>query len=296
MKFICLFSLFFSFNFVFAQNKKEQIIELNKSIDSLKTVHSKDSVLIVKKDTKIKQLLKNESNHILEISKLKNELERINEICKSNEKTIIDLRSKFEDLKKKNNLSNCLVIKSNQKIKGFDLEIIHYPKEEWGTSEVKLYQGYTVFNFLKDGKIFPFQFDSFSLPLYTAKKIQYSEDSSQILNCPFQELVVDLDSLPISFKDFNFDNKDELIITNQQGGQRLVNSYIPFQLTDNSIINVSYWVKDEFFDEMTEFNVVKKQISFENSNGADSSYTSLYQAVFDNGNFSYFKLLKKIPN
>ena len=189
-----------------------------------------------------------------------------------------------------------MVIKSKQKVKGFDLEIIHYPKEEWGSSEIKLYQGYTVFNFLKDGKIFPFQFDSFSLPLYTAKNIQYSEDSTQILNCPYQEIVVDLENLPISFKDFNFDNKDELIITNQQGGQRSVNLYLPFQLTDNSIINVSYWVKDEFFDEMTEFNVVKKQISFENSNGADSSYTSLYQAIFDNGSFSYFKLLKKIPN
>lgn len=72
--------------------------------------------------------------------------------------------------------------------------------------------------------------------------------------------------------------------------------YLPFQITDNSIEDVSDWVSDEFFDEETEFNTLKKQIQFNASNGVNQSYSNLYQAIFENGSFSYFKFIKKIPN
>jgi hypothetical protein len=293
MKLVILVFYCITLNSVFSQNKKEQIIELNKSLDSLKSIISKDSILISNKDSEIKQLLKTITNNQLEISNLKNTIEGLNEKLKQNELTLIELKNKIEQSQKKNNLSNCVVIKSNKKIKGFDLNIIYYPKESCEYYEQLC--GYTVFNFSKDGKIFPFKFDEFPLPLYTAKNIEFTADSTKVLNCPYQEIIVDLDSLPISFKDLNFDNKDELIITKIHGGQRSMDLYLPFQITDNSIEDVSYWVRDEFFDEETEFNTLKKQIQFNASNGVNQSYSNLYQAIFENGNFVYFKFIKKIP-
>jgi hypothetical protein len=294
MKLVILVLCCISLNSVFSQNKKEQIIELNKSLDSLKSIVSKDSVLIYQKNIEINHLLKTVNNNQSEISNLKNEFERLNEKYKFNEQTILDLKNKIELSEKKNRLSNCVVFKSNKKIKGFDLDIIFYPEESFDLDD-KLYRGYTVFNFSKSGKVFPFKFDSFPLSLYSAKNIKFSEDSTQVLDCPYQEIIVELDSLPISFKDFNFDNVDELIITETKGGQRSMDLYLPFQITDNSIEDVSNWVRDEFFDEETEFNTLKKQIQFYASNGINQSYSNLYQAIFENGNFVYFKFIKKIP-
>lgn len=189
-----------------------------------------------------------------------------------------------------------ILIKGHAPLNGFDVKIYYCPKEianGFHESE-ELYNGYCVFIFSKDGKFFPFQFESMNLPLYSAKGIDFNDDSSEVLNCPFQEITVENDILPFSFKDINFDGVDELLIWNEGGGQRGTSAYIPYEIRNNTIVDVSYWVKDEMFDsEYTEFDSTKKQIQFSHSDGFDSSYNYLYQAIFSEGIFSHFEFLKK---
>ena len=104
MKLVILVFCCITLNSVFSQNKKEQIIELNKSLDSLKSMISKDSILISNKDSEIKQLLKNITNNQLEISNLKNTIEGLNEKYRLNEQTILDLKNKIALSEKKNKL------------------------------------------------------------------------------------------------------------------------------------------------------------------------------------------------
>ena len=82
-----------------------------------------------------------------------------------------------------------ILIKGHAPLNGFDVKIYYCPKEianGFHESE-ELYNGYCVFIFSKDGKFFPFQFESMNLPLYSAKGIDFNDDSSEVLNCPFQE-------------------------------------------------------------------------------------------------------------
>jgi hypothetical protein len=304
-KIILTFILFLSLNSLFPQSKNEQILLLKNKIDSLNAVIEHEKSFSIEKNyenEKLRSQIDDLSSKLIfsqstvsnadkEITSLKNEIIKLNS-------SINELEEKLEKKKASviNRRSNCLFIRGNKPIKGFEVEFYFYPKERMGCCTENYFTGYCVFIFWKDGKFFPFQFESISLPLFAAKDIEFSEDSSEILNCPFQEITIEIDSLPFSFKDINFDNVDELLITNKNGGQRFVDGYRPFQFSTNSIQDVSYWIKEELFDEMTEFDYIKKQILFKASNGADSSYSTLYQAIYENGSFMYFRFIKKIPN
>lgn len=295
MKIILIVCFGLLLNIVHSQNKKEQIEAMNFSIDSLNNVVSNERINIQNRTKEIEVLSKKDLSNQTEISKLKNDLENLHKRENLNEQTIIELRNQIDLISKKNKLKNCIVINSDKPINGIDINIIFYPKQIPPTVSEgdNLFNGYCVFNFIKDGYNFPFQIDGFTLPLYTAKGIVFSEDSLEILNCPFQEITVDLTNLPISFKDLNFDGENEMIISNIYGGQRSFTAYEPFSITNDLISDVSNWFGDELLDEATEFDPIKKQISFYHSNGADSSYTTVYQAIFENNDFLKFKFIKK---
>ena len=284
-------------NCAYTQNKKEQIEALNFSIDSLKNIVSNERVNIQNKTKEIEVLSKKVLSNQTEIYKVKNDLENLHKKENLNGQTIIELRNQIDLFSKKNKLKNCIIINSDKPINGFDLMIIFYPKEiTFGFDEtLSLYRGYCVFNFIKDGYIFPFQIDYFGLPLFSAKGIKFSEDSTEILNCQFQEITVDLTVLPISFQDLNFDGEDEMIISNLFGGQRGFTAYDAFSIKNDWIYDISHWFGDEVLDESTVFDPIKKQVTISHHNGADSSYKTVYQAIFENNHFLNFKFLKRTP-
>ena len=101
MKLICLFSLCFSFNFVFAQNKKEQIEILTNRVDSLNlvlgSVRSLNILKLNELNSAITRLETQLSSFTTNISKLNTELQ---DIKKENEKNQKELEFKQQEINK----------------------------------------------------------------------------------------------------------------------------------------------------------------------------------------------------
>jgi hypothetical protein len=277
-------------NIIYSQNKKEQIVALNYSIDSLNSIISNERNNVQNKIKEIDLLLNSNRSNLIEISDLKKEIDDLKRLENQNRITILNLRKQNESLNINNKLKNCIVIHADEQIKGFDLTIYFYPKYQL---EGLYYRGYSVFNFYRNGKVKSFSKSSFTLPLYSAKGIDFSEDSLVIMNCPYQEIIVQANDLPISLEDINFDGNDELILHNFGYGVN-AKSYLPFEIINDELSAEIYDISDkfpEFYNGYYELDKLKKEITFFWTDH-QFAYFDSYKVVFkSNGDWEY-KLIK----
>lgn len=281
--------------YLFSQNKKEQIVVLNHSIDSLNRVISNYRDTIQNKLNEIDLLSNSNKLNLIEISNLKKEIDYLKRIENQNSITISEL-SKQKDISKNiSKLNNCIVIHSDKPFRGFDLTIFYYPKKKVSEFE-NLFEGYCVFNFYKDGKVKCFEDSEFSLPLYSAKGIEFSEDSIEVLKCPYQEIIVESNELPITFIDINFDGNAELILKNKGNGQLSSSLYWPFEIIKNGLLeeiyNISGKIPDgNFFDELTEYDEDRKEISFYDIR-KEVTYLNVYKVGVNSSGYWIYKFIK----
>lgn len=323
--------LILPFGIINAQTKREQIALLNYKIDSLNTVISDDRAAFNKERNERDNQLQGLKN---EIDKLKTSLEmmglimiekqsRIDSISALlNEKMHVESELKKAQIKIKTllndnfnqttkieelenqlieinstfTISNSIIFKLNQKINNYQLEIIFYPKE----IENEYYQGTCTVNFIKDEELWSFSYSDFNLSksLFTDLDLEFSnENEFAISSARLQVKNIDLEKLPLSYLDINFDKSPEFILTNLEGGQRGVSSYNAFSFNEYGIIDANHsWFHNELLDEMTEIIEEERKIIFQHSNGADSSYSTIYKAEFGEYGFEGFKFIQQIPH
>ncbi len=315
IKFILV--LIFPFGIVNAQTKREQIALLNYKIDSLNTVISNDRVAFKKERNELDNQLRERKN---EIDKLKSSLDSISALLNEKmhaeselEKSQIKIKTlltdnfnqtaKIEELENQLiqintpfSISNSIIFKLNQKINNHQLEVIFYPKE----IENEYYQGTCIVNFIKDDQLWSFSYERFNLSksLFTDLDLKLSKENEfSVSSARLQVKNINLEKFPFSFLDINFDKTPELILTNLEGGQRGVSSYIAFAFNEYGIIDANHsWFYNEQLDEMTEIIEEEMKIIFQHSNGADSSFSTIYIAEYGEYGFEGFKFIQKIPH